>query len=936
MQLRLLLDAATNPPALVEVSGEAGIGKSRLVRELLRDGGAGQRRMLLGHCHRVRERFTLGPIVEALRDAGAPVRGRALTSLAGTLRPLLPELSGYLPAAPDPLLDRRAQRHRTFRALRELLEAQGPTVCVLEDLHWADGGTVEFLSFLLAEPLTELAIVLTYRAEDLDASHHPLRSLAVLAPAEVSKTTIELPPLTVDQVRAMAAAMLEDDRFPEPSARLLHTRTGGIPFVVEEVVRLLSERGGRFPDHDLELPPRVGHAVLERIARLGADATAVTRACAVIGEPATEDVLKEVARLSPGRATEALVEALGGGLITEHGPGHYSLRHALATQAVYESIPTPERRRLHLCAARGLQAAPEPRPLAHLAHHFKQAGRSPQWRRYAEAAADAASSVGDDRTAAEILEEALAAPDVPRTTRIRLAVKLGDAALFGRVPQPAIHILRRTLDDGCLSPGARGELRLHLARLLLLAGDGSYHRELTRAGGELRRRPGLAARALAILATWGSADGSQNHRFAWSERALQAAVRHGDPALWIEALTARAVVLLDRGDPAGWKATEELPWQMGSVQERLELVRGCKYLAKAALQLGHHRRADFLLSRGERIRGELGHDRFAVGLATVRASLEWSTGAWAGLETRTHRLIEATREGPGLLAANQVTLGRLLLARGELERADEQFRSVLGIVANAQTIPHLAAVASGLATIHLARGETGDARELIAMGLDRIRHHELWASASTLAPVAVDGLLACGEQAAAEDVVRRLADGLRGRDAPGSMAALAFCRGAVADARDRHDVAARWFAQSDSAWRRLTCPYEAARARERHGQCLLSGRDRTLAASRLLGALEEFEALGATLDSARVRRTLRAHHIAAPSRAGRKGYGNALSPRETEVANLASRGATNLEIADALVISERTVESHMASSLRKLRVDSRRAIPREKLRIAND
>ena len=91
-----------------------------------------------------------------------------------------------------------------------------------------------------------------------------------------------------------------------------------------------------------------------------------------------------------------------------------------------------------------------------------------------------------------------------------------------------------------------------------------------------------------------------------------------------------------------------------------------------------------------------------------------------------------------------------------------------------------------------------------------------------------------------------------------------------------------------------------------------------------------FERLGALSDAARVRGTLRAHGITAPSRAGRKGYGSALSPREAEVAQLASRGASNHEIAEALVISERTVESHMGSILKKLSVRSRSAIPQEK------
>lgn len=937
MERRLLLDAVTSPPALVMVSGEAGIGKSRLVHEIFGGGGVEQRRVLLARCYPVRDRFTLGPVIEALRDARAYLPGRSLTPLVGALRPLLPELSGYLPSAPDPLLDPRAQRHRTFRALRELLEALGPTVCVLEDLHWADGGTLEFLSFLLAKPPRELALVLTYRGEDLGASPHPLLSLASRATEGMPKSTIELSPLSAQEVRALAAALLECDQIPQQFASSLHARTGGIPFVVEEVVRSLQERVDPFlatrgfAYHELpnlEVPPGVSHSVLERIARLSAEANAVARASAVVGRPTTEDLLRKVAGLPPARSIEGLTEALGGGLLIEQDRGRYGLRHALAAQVVYEDIPTPRRRQLHLRAARALETGPEPRPLAQIAHHFKEAGRLRQWARYAEAATDAASSIGDDRTAAEILEEALRAPGLAPTTHIRMALKLGDAALFGRVPREAIHILQRTLDTGYLSPGLRGQLRFYLARLLLLAAEGSYHRELVRAADELRRRPTLAARALAILATWGPVEDDEN-QLAWLERALEAAARQDDPAVATEVLATRAVVLLGRGDPGGWRATKELPWQVGSFEERLELVRACKYLAQAALQSGHYRRAESLLNNGERIRSELDHGRFAVGLATVRASLELSTGRWGGLEARTQELMQATAEAPILLAFNQLTLGWLLLARGEVEGAEEQFLSVLEVVQNAQTIPHLAAVTSGLARIQLARGDAQQARQLATMGLDRIGHHQLWACASTVAPVGVEALVTCGELATAADIVRRLARGLRGRDVPGPRAALAFCRGAVAEALGQHDVARRWFEQSEVAWRRLPSPYEAARARERRGHCMLVGKDQTMAAGCVLGALEDFENLGAAWDSARVRRTLRAHRIAAPSRAGRKGYGSELSPREAEVARLASVGATNREIAEALVISERTVESHVAASLKKLRVGSRRAIPRK-------
>lgn len=933
-ELARLRELARTPPALAIVVGEAGIGKTRLVRELIDHPALEESRVLIGHCYRMRDPFPLGPVVEALRGIGTNLSGDSLSPVVGALRPLLPELSAFLPAEPEPSGDPRTQRHRMFRALRELLEALGPTVCVLEDLHWADGGTVEFLSYLLSEPPPQLSLVLTYRSEELAAGHHALLAVTSGAGGQMRQTTVELSPLSGKEVEALAAALLDMEVSPEFASHL-HARTEGVPFAVEELVQLLAERGalslaasGCTANElsELGVPAALGHAVLERIGGLSGDAQAMVCACAVVGAPATEDLLMKVAGLPRTRAIDGLTQGLSVGMLIEQDRARYGLRHALAAQAVYGDIPTPRRGRLHLRAARALEAEPEPHPLAQIAHHFKETGCLRQWTRYAEAAADAASSTGDDRTAAEALEEALRAPSLPRTTRVRLALKLGDAALFGRMPREAIRVLRCTLDDGCPSPGLRGQLRLYLARLLLLAGDGSCHQEFAQAAEELRRRPGLAARAQANLAMWGPAE----DQLAGLEKALEAAACQDDPAVATEVLASRAIILLNRGDPAGWRATEELPWQTGSFQERLELTRACKYLAQSALQSGHYRRAKSLLDDGERIRSELEHSRFAVGLATVRGSLEWSMGRWAGLEARTRKLMQATAEGPVLLASNQLTLGWLLLARGEVECAEDQFGSVLGVVDNAQTIPHLAAVTSGLARVHLARGNAGQACEFATMGLDRIRDHQLWTCAATVAPAGVDALVACGEHAMAEDVVRQLARGLRGRDAPAPRAALAFCRGALAEALGQHDLACRWFARSDVAWRRLPCPYDAARARERRGHCMMVTGN-SMAATCLIDALEDFETVGATWDSARVRRTLRAHRIAAPSRAGRKGYGDELSPREAQVAHLAGTGASNREIAEVLVISQRTVESHVASSLKKLRVGSRKSIPVEKL-----
>jgi DNA-binding CsgD family transcriptional regulator len=123
----------------------------------------------------------------------------------------------------------------------------------------------------------------------------------------------------------------------------------------------------------------------------------------------------------------------------------------------------------------------------------------------------------------------------------------------------------------------------------------------------------------------------------------------------------------------------------------------------------------------------------------------------------------------------------------------------------------------------------------------------------------------------------------------------------------------------------LPCPYRAVQLREAEAHVLLEGGDGH-GMEVLLGSLEEFKALGAEWDAARVRRELRAHGVTRPWRGGRKGYGDELSPREHEVLRLAALGQTNREIAEALVLSPRTVESHLANAMRKAGVSSRRQL----------
>lgn len=207
----------------------------------------------------------------------------------------------------------------------------------------------------------------------------------------------------------MMTSTLGGDRVSDECATILHDRTGGLPLAVEESVRLMWNRTGPTRRGDswvrqrlgeIDVPPTVRDVVLERNARLGPAAQAALRAAAVLTDPAPEDAVVEVMAPEgdPASRLAVLAEAVGSGLLREDPRGLVSFRHMLACRAVYEAIPGPQRRAMHLRAAYVLENA-TPSPVAQLARHFREAGDTTSWCRYAEQSADLALASGDDATA---------------------------------------------------------------------------------------------------------------------------------------------------------------------------------------------------------------------------------------------------------------------------------------------------------------------------------------------------------------------------------------------------------------------------------------------------------------------------------------------------------------------------------------------------------
>ncbi|MFG2231122.1 response regulator transcription factor [Streptomyces sp. NPDC048723] len=184
-------------------------------------------------------------------------------------------------------------------------------------------------------------------------------------------------------------------------------------------------------------------------------------------------------------------------------------------------------------------------------------------------------------------------------------------------------------------------------------------------------------------------------------------------------------------------------------------------------------------------------------------------------------------------------------------------------------------------------------------------------------PVAVEAALACDLRADAERLTAEASHGVEGRDAPGARAELAWCRGLLAADPDP-EKAIRHLEDARIRFQALDRVYHAALVVEHTGRTLLP-HSPGHAGTYLQQALDAFTRLGATADAGRCQRALRDAGQLRPNLRGRRGYGTQLSPREQEVADLLTTGATNQDIARSLSLSPRTVEHHVANVLRKLR-----------------
>ncbi|MFE2205514.1 LuxR C-terminal-related transcriptional regulator [Streptomyces rubiginosohelvolus] len=846
-----------------------------------------------------------------------------------------------------------------------------PTLLLVDDVHRADEDELRRLRRVLAGMEPGSAAAVTYRPEELPVPGMPLGGSAMTYPFRLTVLRDRLAPWDEERVRRAAAEVLgEGESCTAEAVSALRERTGGVPRVVVDLLAMLREQRPAFTGTAAEVaaagvPARLAELVLSRTYAVSPAHRPLVWAAAVLDGPAARDELIAVSGLGAVPGGDALLRALESAALAELGEGRYGFAVPLAADAVRDTVPGSVRQDLHRRAA-GVLSRRQPVPWAAVGAHHRAAGEYRGWLRAVEKAAEWAAASGRHQEAITLLERTLATPGIPPQARARLAPLLARNAVTGLRSDQTVEVLEQIVQDADLPPAVRGELRLDLG-LMLSNQMGRFAegwRVLEVAAAELREvRSVLAARAMAALVTpyWPGAS-LDVHR-GWLIKAAAAADDSGDDAMRTAVLANHVGLAMSWADPEAWDLVERLPVQSTDPACARQAARGLCNAADSAVWLGFYRRVDGLLTEGRELATRSGAPYTEHSASGTRLLQEWWTGQWLGLAKRCEDFVADTADMPFLASDAYVVRGLLAVAQGDWVEA-RAWLSQRGTFGTENLPVPLGATAAGaVIRLTLARQEVADAAEQARAAWTVVADKGVWPWAAELAPWAVEALARAGDTATAHAMVRDFAQGLGDADAPAARAALSWSRAVLAESEamaegrpDSLSAAAETYRKAAAAYAELPRPYSQALTTECAARCELAadaeggagesaaagaGEGRTgpaasagpqgppnpsaSAIAELESCAQHFTDLGAVWDATRARALLRTWQPARKGRPpGRPSHSDQLSPREAEVAQLASSGLTNREIAATLHLSPRTVEQHIAGAMRKTGALSRR------------
>jgi DNA-binding CsgD family transcriptional regulator/tetratricopeptide (TPR) repeat protein len=543
--LASLLDRArANDPAFALVGGEAGVGKTRLTRELASLADDAECCVLTGQCVELGgEGLPLAPLVDALRTLARILAPELLAEVLGPAAPalsrLLPELSPPAPATPPAGVATgdemsKAQLLEHVLGTLDRLSRVRPVLLAVEDLHWADRSTLDLIAFLFRSLRQgRVMITVTYRSDELHR-RHPLRPLLTSWERDRSVSRIHLSRFSRDEVAEQLGAILGERPAPTVTDTVFD-RSGGNAYLVEELAGPVAAGGD-----PADLPPSLADVLLSRFDALTAGAQRLLRTASVAGRAVPDGLLAEVAGLDEDELLRALRETVDGHLLVVDPGGHgYAFRHALTRDAVYEDLLPGERVRLHAAYAAALDRDP--------------------------------ALGGDDASA--LAYHWYAALDLPRA--LPAAVAAAARAAAAGVPAEALRLLERALEIWPRVADAAQRTGMDRVDVSRLAADAAYR------SGTLDRARSLLSDALAQLTPDGGAAADPLRHALLLERCAVVERDLGDPSAAVATLR-RALGLLPADQVTPTHAV--VLATMAGAQMRADDMTGCAGTATRAIE----------------------------------------------------------------------------------------------------------------------------------------------------------------------------------------------------------------------------------------------------------------------------------------------------------------------------------------------------------------
>lgn len=437
---------------LILLTGEPGIGKSRLADELIRRARERNADVLVGRCWEAGGAPAFWPWVQSLRGyirGLDPATLRAeLGAAAADVAPIVPDLQRLLPGLPTSTADPEGARFRLFDATAEFLRTASmrrPILLFLDDLHAADAPSLLLLRYLARQlGASRILVIAACRTVD-PVPGDPLRAMLADVVREPTTRRLVLEGLTESNVAEYVELTAGQAASPELVAAL-HEETDGNPLFLVEMVRLLAIEG-RTPETALDIPESVRDVISRRLAHLSDDCRRVLVLASVLGREFTPAALAHLARVSQDDLLETLDEAMSAGVVTAVPGAREQVRfaHVLMRDTLYEGLTTARRVRLHRLAVDAFTDLYGPDLGAHLT---------------------------------ELAHHSIAGSDFERA--LDFARRAGDRALASLAYEEAARLYQVALDAGdlCAVPGRiLGELTLAQGEAQVLAGDGPTARE---------------------------------------------------------------------------------------------------------------------------------------------------------------------------------------------------------------------------------------------------------------------------------------------------------------------------------------------------------------------------------------------------------------------------------------------------------------------------